>query len=172
MRQPLILVAAVIAGFALILSPSRSRLSDERLVEPPFQPWCVLVALPGNSFTRIPDPPEMGRPSLAAPLNVAIDVTYDAGFLANPTAMAAFQHAVDIWKTQITSPVTITIDAQWKALGTGVLGQAGPNYINRGAVTPVANTWYPISLFNTLRGDGHGRDPAEQTDHGPVQQLG
>jgi hypothetical protein len=56
------------------------------------------------------------------PKNATIEVTY-TGF--TPEAEAAFQTAVDIWESLISSPVTIRIQAQWTPLSSGVLGSAG-----------------------------------------------
>ena len=54
-----------------------------------------------------------------------IEVTY-SNFPAN--AEAAFQAAVDIWKTQIVSSQVIHVTAKWTSLGnTGILGSAGPS---------------------------------------------
>ena len=81
------------------------------------------------------------RSTRARPLSVrpeldgetaTFDVAYD-GF--SPEARAAFQRAVDIWATQLTSPVTIQVRATWKLLGPGVLGSAGPVY-TRACVGP------------------------------------
>lgn len=80
-----------------------------------------------------------------------IRVTYSAGF--TPQAQAAFQAAVDIWKTQVRSSVPITIDAHWTPLGDGVLGQAGPaNFRRDFAGAPRAGTWYPDALANSIAG--------------------
>lgn len=70
-----------------------------------------------------------------------------------PTAQNAFQYAVDIWETLVSSPVTIVINAEWGPLGSGVLGGARPedtfaNFAN----APVAGTWYPVALANSLAG--------------------
>ena len=54
-----------------------------------------------------------------------IEVTY-SNFPAN--AEAAFQAAVDVWKTQIVSSQVIHVTAKWTSLGnTGILGSAGPS---------------------------------------------
>ena len=61
-----------------------------------------------------------------APANetATIDVSYSDSFPAD--AQAAFQRAVDIWETHISSPVTIRLDARWEPLGGNTLGAAGP----------------------------------------------
>ncbi|MGI4739137.1 MAG: T9SS type A sorting domain-containing protein [Janthinobacterium lividum] len=79
-----------------------------------------------------------------------IAVTY-TGF--SPEAQAAFQYAVDIWKTQVSSAVQIRVSANWSALATGVLGSAGATTYTRnfpGALQ--ANTWYPVALAEKLAG--------------------
>jgi hypothetical protein len=80
---------------------------------------------------------------------VSITVIY-TGF--TPQAQAAFQHAVDVWAEQITSPVPIRIEAQFTALGSGILGSAGPVTLVRNATGLPPNTWYPIALANKIAG--------------------
>lgn len=84
-----------------------------------------------------------------------INMTY-TGF--TPAAQSTFQYAVGIWESLIKSPVTIEVQANWTPLGVNELGQkiigsAGPaelryNFSN----APVADTWYPIALANSLAG--------------------
>ena len=79
-----------------------------------------------------------------------INVNY-TGFTA--PAQAAFQYAVDIWASLITSPVTINVNAQFTPLAPGVLGSAGASTIHRNFTNaPIANTWYPQALANSLAG--------------------
>ena len=79
---------------------------------------------------------------------VTINVNY-TGF--TPQAQAAFQHAVNIWADQLTSSVTIQVDAEFANLGSGVLGSAGP-WLVRGASGLTPNTWYPVALANKITG--------------------
>ena len=79
---------------------------------------------------------------------VSITVIY-TGF--TPQAQAAFQHAVDLWADQITSPVPIRIDAQFTALGPGVLGSADRTLVRNATGLP-PSTWYPIALANKIAG--------------------
>src|SRR5262249_7430517 len=65
--------------------------------------------------------------------------------------------AANIWAAQLTSSVTILVDATMDPLFCGstgaILGQAGPTTIFRdfpGAL--VAGTWYPQALANKLSG--------------------
>ena len=65
----------------------------------------------------------------------------------------AFEFAVGIWETLITSPVTIVVDADFDPLGENILGGAGPISIRRNfANAPQASTWYPIATANQLAG--------------------
>ena len=66
-----------------------------------------------------------------------------------PEAQASFQHAVNIWSSLLNAPVTIRIQAQWKTLGQGILGGAGPTGLYRNSST---NTWYPPALAKQLAG--------------------
>lgn len=78
-----------------------------------------------------------------------IEVTYN-GF--TPEAQAAFQHAVDIWESLISSPVTIRINANFVPLGPGVLGSAGPVFIYRDFPGAVPGTWYGEALADKISG--------------------
>ncbi len=71
----------------------------------------------------------------------------------SPEAQTAFQFAVDIWASLITSPVPIVVDATWTPLSPGVLGSAGPrNFFAGFPSAPVADTWYPVAIANKLAG--------------------
>ena len=106
----------------------------------------TLLAGPAGPETFIrPATPTGPQPEAASFI-----VSY-SGF--SPAAKSAFQRAVRLWSSRITSSVPITISARYTPLGTGILGSAGPNLIHRnfpGAL--VANTWYVDSLANKLRG--------------------
>jgi hypothetical protein len=70
-----------------------------------------------------------------------------------PEAQAAFQHAVNIWQSLLTSPVPISVVASWETLEQNVLGSAGA--INRFANfdgAPQPDTYYPSALANKLAG--------------------
>jgi hypothetical protein len=64
--------------------------------------------------------------------------------------------AKGIWEQILTSQVTINIDFSMSALGTGILGGAGPNSFLTGITSAagepatVANTYYPVALANKL----------------------
>lgn len=113
----------------------------------------VLIAGEVNSFYYVPAPVQMGQVG-------AQTATFNVNYLTtggcspwDPAAQAAFQRAVDIWSTQITSSVPIEINACWKDLGPSVLGQAGPkNFFRDFSGAPSPGTWYPVALANALAG--------------------
>ncbi len=91
---------------------------------------------------------------------VNIEVEY-INFPADNLAKNAFQFAVDIWETQLTSTVPIRIRAQWGALNSGVLGQAswGAAYANFDGAQH-QNVYYPVALAEKLSGTNmNGTDP-------------
>ncbi len=86
----------------------------------------------------------------------SIEVSYKPEGGWPSEAQNAFQYAVDIWETQITSGVTIKVEAELKDLssyGEGVLGAAGPATIHRDFTNaPQTNTWYAAATANKLAG--------------------
>jgi hypothetical protein len=112
---------------------------------------CILIAEEKNYFTYV-EPPLYFRSTPKENLvrTATINVTYN-GFSAE--AQTAFQFAVDILETEITSSVAIELIANWTPLGPGILGSAGANYIVRDfALAPLINTWYHAALANKLAG--------------------
>ncbi len=96
------------------------------------------------------------RPRLSAILGTAtadIRVNY-TGFPL--PAKAAFQAAVDIWKTKVVSSTPLLIDANWSDLsgyGPGVLGSAGPtDFVANFALAPRQGLFYPVALANAISG--------------------
>jgi len=111
-------------------------------------PVIQVLAQEINQFTKVPPPAQvMGLDRVQT---ATFQVTY-SGF--TPEAQAAFQYAVNIWASLVTSPVPIRVNADWTALGPGVLGQAGPGTLtaNWGS-QPVNNTWYPIAVARKIAG--------------------
>lgn len=68
-----------------------------------------------------------------------------------PEAQQAFQAAVDVWSTLISSPVTIRVEAKWTPLDGDLLGQAG-SALFRAGILPDPNTFYPEPLADALYG--------------------
>lgn len=71
------------------------------------------------------------------------------------TAKLAFQYAVDIWSTLIKSPVTIRIEANWKSLGSNVLGNCAPTVFYYGDYVwaPVSDEYYAVALAEKIYGN-------------------
>jgi hypothetical protein len=105
-----------------------------------------------DAFTQVSPPTVFlqrktasGRP--AAPKSQFI-VTY-TNF--TPEAKRAFQYAVDIWSTLITSSVPIRIQANWISDTPGLLGSAGPtSYRYRVDGAQKATAFYPIALAEKI----------------------
>lgn len=104
-----------------------------------------LEAIHEDAFVFVP-PPVGFEPG--APRDAVISVTYN-GFPAD--ALDAFQYAVDIWASIITSTIPITIDANWLDLSSNALGFAGATGVYRNfSGAPIANTYYATALANKL----------------------
>ena len=98
-----------------------------------------------------------------APISVPAPAIVPAGertasFVVNYTgfsneAQEAFQYAVDIWASLITSDVPIVIDATWEDLPGNTLGSAGATslWYNFGGA-PYNNVLYPSPLADKLAG--------------------
>ncbi|PEN07712.1 hypothetical protein CRI93_06940 [Longimonas halophila] len=56
-----------------------------------------------------------------------ITVNYGAGF--TPQAQEAFQRAIDVWRTHISTPVEIRIDASYQSQDANTLASAGPRFL-------------------------------------------
>jgi len=93
-----------------------------------------------------------------------IEVEYGAGF--SPEARQAFQRAVEIWETHVSSDVTINIDASFEELGeelgSNVLGGAGSRFVYPADIDsdPEADVFFGDALFDALRGsEQQGGEP-------------
>ncbi|HYF65962.1 MAG TPA: hypothetical protein VD886_24245, partial [Herpetosiphonaceae bacterium] len=110
-------------------------------------PMITLYATDHDEFTRVVPPQQR----VVAPSATTITVNYMGSW--DPQAKTAFQYAVDLWESYIATPVPISVDASWEALGTNMLGRAGPTTVRFNFTNaPRLNTWYPIALANALRG--------------------
>ena len=109
-----------------------------------------LQGIEEDQFTFIPPPVEFDPAEPPATRSSNIVVNYN-GFPTN--AQTAFQYAVEIWETVLSSNENIVIDANWASIGGNTLGFAGANgfYINFGGATQ-SNTFYPQALANSLNG--------------------
>jgi len=117
---------------------------------------CGLYAIEEDQFSFVSPPSNF---QFGGERTVIVNVNY-SGFPAN--AEAAFDYAVDVWASVLSSNVPIVIDANWTSIGGGVLGFAGATTYRRNFTgAPMSGTWYPIALANKL----HGSDlEPSQTD--------
>lgn len=125
-------------------------------------PKKLIVARPNDRYMYVKASDEIQRYYLPPPIEfyknkqnktnaATIIVTY-TGFSAE--AQAAFQYAIDIWASLITSSVPIRVNATYTSLGSGILGSAGPSTSYTGfSNQPYANTWYPVALAEKINGD-------------------
>ncbi|QCK14479.1 Ig-like domain-containing protein [Mangrovivirga cuniculi] len=110
-----------------------------------------------DMFTRvnIPDSDNLeNQRVLKQNATAEFQITFGPGAEANPEAKAAFQYALDIWATQIVSPVPIKVFADFADLGPGVLASAGPAYnVFNFPGAPEEDVLYPAALANSLAGE-------------------
>ena len=107
----------------------------------------IVTAIEQDMHTRVPAR-SLGVDGQAAQAT-AFEVTY-TGF--TPEAQAAFQHAVNITSSIISSPVTIRVAAEFKQFESErTLGSARANYFRR--ISGVAGgLWLPDALADKLTG--------------------
>lgn len=90
------------------------------------------------------------RGSAARAKTALFEVEY-VNFPLDNKAKSAFQYAIEIWESELTSSIPIRIRAEWSALDAGVLGQAlwGSAYANFGGEQHM-NTFYPVALAEKI----------------------
>ena len=148
-------VWASAAVAALLLVPVQA--TPARLVTA-YREVCKLIAVwdPNRTTTIVvaepPRPSAQRWQGMVSGVTAAnITVNYSSNF--DPQAKAAFQAAVDIWATQISSPVPIVVDATWSTtLGSGVLGSASSNFVYENDGGGILNTFYHHALASRLKG--------------------
>ncbi len=137
----------VIAGLLLAVTSgitAQTRWQKERLAGHPVV--CHASGETGHSF--IPPPPEFLSQLKSAVKTSDIVVRYD-GF--PDSARAAFEYAVEIWESLLSSSVPIYMDARWEVLGSTTLGSCGANYFYRNFEgAPLADTYYPTAIVEKI----------------------
>ena len=143
----LILLSLIVSGVAI--GSTETMPNPVQMASMPNPPKLWIVAGEPSDLVVRNRPPESFL--LNAPQTANITVTYAGTW--DPQAQAAFEYAVSIWETQITSSIEIKVEANWEDLGSGILGGAGAEEIFRDFPNaPVAGTWYPVALANKLAG--------------------
>lgn len=144
-RYRLILPLLVLA--VLLASVGQTAADQPPIREPGRRIELTEASAPARTFVRARELPARTAQS------ATFVVQYDAAFQADPVAQAAFQRAVDIWSTLVTSPVPIVIEARWSVLGTSTLGSAGATYtLADFSGAPRTDTAYSAALANRIAG--------------------
>jgi hypothetical protein len=135
----------------LVLILLTGTLSAQELKRVDMKNPVVCYASHVNCKSHVPPPKEYFLHKAAKIKTANIEVTYSAGF---PTAAkTAFDHAVGIWETTITSSQTIKVQANWSNLAENVLGSAiyWSAFANfKGAQK--LNIFYPVALAEKISG--------------------
>jgi hypothetical protein len=152
-------------AFALAATPALAQQAPRQAIDAGGLPMSVLLCeLPVHhpDMTHLPaghvhTPRTIGSGGPTA----TFQVTYN-GF--SPQAQAAFQAALDIWATHISSPIPIKINANWVPLGPNVLGSAGSSglFLNFPGA-PIPATWYANALADAISGIDQGAGGFELT---------
>jgi len=148
-----VLLTVVAIAFAVVPPGSQTTAGSQSsyLTSARIVPLDIVWADPRNMMYSS-GPSKLERLLSPQAFNSNITVTYGPGFGSVPQAQAAFQAAVDIWRSVITSPVIIRVNANYQDLGNpNILGSAGPTYI---CPTGDLSTYYAAALADKLTGTG------------------
>ena len=144
-----------VAFLSILFAPTIRHAQAQQGVKQPAEP-VICPAKFEDQFSRVNIPKGLEgnyRLSLKQVATAEFEVTFGPGAQANPDARAAFEFALDIWATQVVSPVPIKVFADFANLGPGVLASAGPAYNVRDfAGAPEPGVFYPAALANALAG--------------------
>ena len=147
-----ILLALLVLAGGLAAPTSASTPAPAKMASIPGMRVLTYYAGPVENPAKIP-PPEVflqrAQEVGAQTANITVNYTGFSG-----PAQTAFEYAVTIWESLITSPVDTVVDATWEPLSpSGVLGSAGAsNFYRDFPNAPVAGTWYATALANKLAG--------------------
>jgi hypothetical protein len=115
---------------------------------------CTLDPTDINSYHyRKADDLERAKQTAQQPL-ASFEVTYVTECNGQPwpqSARTAFEYALDIWTTHLSSDIPIRIEATWTSLGPTTLGSAGPTrVVSLSGAEP--DTWYTIAQASAMTG--------------------
>ena len=139
--------------------------------------WTLLIVLLGIAVCNVSGQKYFGKSITSSPVNIPVDEV-NKTFVAPPAkfiqlksaqtnqtnievsyvnfpedAKQAFEYAVSIWESLITSGVTVHVKAEWKSINGGVLALSWPSMFYEdfdGAL--VDNVYYPVTLVEKLSG--------------------
>jgi hypothetical protein len=150
-------VLLAVAVFGLAPASSAQSNSSVDLQPGPMQ----LIRLDPRVQQRYVPAPASTLHSRVEAASANIVVNYNGGGWTSE-AQDAFEYAVVIWESLITSPINIEVDAEFSALGTNILGGAGPVTVVRNFTNaPLSSTWYPVATANKLAGSDQNGGTAE-----------
>jgi hypothetical protein len=98
----------------------------------------------------IAPPSSFSRLKSASAKNAHFEVSY---INFPEEAKIAFEHAVAIWESLLSSDVTIKVQANWEYMEGNLLGKGRPSiFFNNFAGSPLPNVYYPVALVEKLTG--------------------
>ncbi len=100
----------------------------------------------------IPPPPGFRqlKSASASETPASIEVTY-VNFPEE--AKQAFEYAISIWESLISSPVTINVLAKWEYISENILAKSRPSvFYNNFSGCPLKDIYYPVTLAEKLSG--------------------
>ncbi len=81
-----------------------------------------------------------------------IIINFSSNFESDPAARDAFRFAADMWELEVISSVPIVIDADYRDMGTGVIGSNSSRIVNNVPNSPDPSMSYVASLGNSIAG--------------------
>jgi hypothetical protein len=145
-----LILACYFLCFALPTNAQKPKLKVLKSLEPVI---CYQSNSTADYHVEVPDNFRFSRENRAGRTKSSnIEVKY-INFPADNKAKNAFQFAVDIWESQLTSTVPIRIRAEWGPLEINVLGQAiwGAAFANFDGAQH-QNVYYPVALAEKISG--------------------
>jgi len=146
-------------AFTMVLLGCIQALQAQQLKRIEMKDPVICYARFDNCASHVDPPQEYLNRKNAKIKTANIEVNYSGGFPAD--AKVAFDYAVGIWESLISSPVPIKIQANWAGLGPGVLGSAiyWSAFANFNGAQKL-NVYYPVALAEKIAGE-ELNDPAE-----------
>ena len=117
-------------------------------------PTITVYGIREDANTRVPPPPMPRSPSRRPGQYLrGVDPQFSVNYTGFTTeARVAFQYAVDIWASQISSPVTIRVDASFVDLGGVTDGTIDLGSASARLKLRSDNKWYTEALADKLAG--------------------
>ena len=145
----ILLTATLLTVLSMVLAPdiyAQSKWRKEAVRVDPV----VCYASEETGHAAVPPPQEFMNRLKSAPKSSDIVVKY---INFPDSAREAFEYAVGIWETLISTSVPIYVEARWERLNSGTLGNCSANgfYVNFDGA-PMADTYYPVAIVEKITG--------------------